>query len=155
MIPLLSLEFLFTYASRIPIVKDVPFFQHYGAEFQWKMEAPVIEQSLMFGTLVMFYMQLSLYMVGRDAPKESYLIGFFRKRILDPRFSNLWKIAFYATRYIQSIALALMFVHGLRDLYTVQNLGFMIFFVIYTAYEELYRKTSVLLIIFISIFIVG
>jgi hypothetical protein len=83
------------------------------------------------------------------------LISFFRKRITDPRFSNMWKLVFFGTRYIQSFGLALMFVHGLRDLYTVQNLGFMIFFVVYTAYEELYRRTSVLLIIFISIFIVG
>lgn len=83
------------------------------------------------------------------------MISFFRKRITDPRFSNMWKLVFFGTRYIQSFGLALMFVHGLRDLYTVQNLGFMIFFVVYTAYEELYRRTSVLLIIFISIFIVG
>lgn len=109
----------------------------------------------MFGTLVVFYMQLSCYFVSKDVVGESYLIAFFRKRITDPRFSNLWKIAFFGTRYIQSLALLLMFIHGLRDLYTVQNLGFMICFVVYTAYEELYRRTSVLLIIFISIFIVG
>jgi hypothetical protein len=56
MIPLLSLEFMLTYACRIPIVKDVEFFKHYGTEFQWKMKTPVLEQSLMFFTLVMFYM---------------------------------------------------------------------------------------------------
>lgn len=48
-----------------------------------------------------------------------------------------------------------MFIYGLRDLNTVQNLGFMIFFVVFTAYEKLYRRTSVLLVLFISIFIVG
>lgn len=113
MIPLLSLEFLFTYASRIPIVKDVEPFLTYGQKFKWEMKNPVLEQSLMFGTLVMFYMQLSCYFVSRDVAEESYLMEFFRKRITDPRFSNTWKVVFFATRYIQSLALLLMFIYGL------------------------------------------
>lgn len=36
-----------------------------------------------------------------------------------------------------------------------KNLGYMLFFCFYTAYEGLYRKTCTLLIIFISIFIIG
>lgn len=46
-----------------------------------------------------------------------------------------------------------MFLKGISNINNIKNLGFMIFFVVYTAYEEIYRKTSVLLIIFISFFI--
>jgi hypothetical protein len=51
--------------------------------------------------------------------------------------------------------LLLVFVYGLKNLYTVKNLGFMVFFVVYTAYEWLYRKTGVILILFTSFFIVA
>jgi hypothetical protein len=37
----------------------------------------------------------------------------------------------------------------------MRNLGFMLFFVFYTASEYLYRKTSKLLVLFISFFIIG
>lgn len=51
--------------------------------------------------------------------------------------------------------LLLVFLYGLKNLYTVKNLGFMVFFVVYTAYEWLYRKTGVILILFVSFFIVA
>jgi hypothetical protein len=37
----------------------------------------------------------------------------------------------------------------------MKNLGYMFFFLIYTAFEELFRKTAVVLIIFNSSFILG
>jgi hypothetical protein len=37
----------------------------------------------------------------------------------------------------------------------MQNLGYMAFFIIYTAYEWIYRKTGKMLIFFISFFILG
>jgi len=51
--------------------------------------------------------------------------------------------------------LATLFLNGIGNINSVKNLGFMIFFVVYTAYEEIYRRTSNLLIIFISFFILA
>ena len=41
------------------------------------------------------------------------------------------------------------------DLNRLRNLGFMLFFVVYTASEYLYRKTSKILVVFIAFFICG
>jgi hypothetical protein len=56
-------------------------------------------------------------------------------------------------RYIQSIVLMFLFLNGITNINNMKNLGFMIFFVVYTAYVDIYRKTSALLILFISFFI--
>jgi hypothetical protein len=42
---------------------------------------------------------------------------------------------------------------GLSALDQYKSLGFMVFFIIYTAYESVYRKTGILLIYWISFFI--
>lgn len=47
-----------------------------------------------------FYMHLSCYVLAREQAKEVYLIEFFRKRITEQRFSNLWKLAFLGTKYV-------------------------------------------------------
>jgi len=62
---------------------------------------------------------------------------------------------FFFVRHIQSVTLLTLFLIGIADFNNLQNLGFMIFFVIYTAYEEVYRRTSKLLILFIGFFILG
>lgn len=41
----------------------------------------------------------------------------------------------------------------MTNLKSLRNLGYMVFFVVYTAYENIYRKTSKLLILFMSFFI--
>jgi hypothetical protein len=48
-----------------------------------------------------------------------------------------------------------IFARGIQRPDTLHNLGFILFFVVYTAYNELYKKTSVLLILFTSFFILG
>lgn len=48
-----------------------------------------------------------------------------------------------------------LFINGSEKLNRAKNLGFMIFFVMYTANEQLYRKTGWVLILFISFFIFG
>jgi hypothetical protein len=57
--------------------------------------------------------------------------------------------------YIQIIVLVILFGRGVQNPDTLHNLGFILFFVVYTAYIKVYRKTSVLLILFIGFFILG
>lgn len=51
--------------------------------------------------------------------------------------------------------LVILFINGAGQLNNLRNLGFMIFFIVYSASEEAYRKTSSLLVIFLSYFILG
>ena len=67
----------------------------------------------------------------------------------------MWKLLFFFLKYIQSIVLITLFVQGSDNLNHLKNLGFMIFFVMYTASEKLYRSTSVVLTIFIAFFLFG
>jgi len=41
----------------------------------------------------------------------------------------------------------------MKNLNSVQNLSYMAFFVIYTAYEEIYRRTSLILVTFVAVII--
>jgi len=80
---------------------------------------------------------------------------FFIKRIREPKYSKMWKLVFVSLKYIHVIVLGLLFAYGCSNLNNFKNLGYMLFFCFYTAYETLYRKTCWILIVFISIFIVG
>ena len=51
--------------------------------------------------------------------------------------------------------LMFLFIRGFSSsINNLQNLGYMIFFVVYTAYENIYRKTSKLLCLFTAFFII-
>jgi hypothetical protein len=68
--------------------------------------------------------------------------------------SIFWKFLFYALKYIQTFVLVGIFLNA-KNVNTLRNLGFMMFFVIYTASEYLYRHTSRIMILFTSLFIFG
>jgi hypothetical protein len=79
----------------------------------------------------------------------------FESKIVDPKSSNLWKFVFFGLKNIQTVVLIILFINGSDHINNLENLGYMLFFVIYTTYEKLYRKTSKLLTIFISFIIFG
>ena len=62
---------------------------------------------------------------------------------------------FLATRHAHSFLLFFLFVRGFSNLNNVLNLGYLIFFAVYTAYENVYRKSSVILVLFVGGKIVG
>jgi len=111
----------------------------------------------MFVTLILFWMMISCYKICQDASKNSQhsMLSFMKKRLTDPRYSSTWKLVFFGMRYVQAIVLLLLFYSGMEKINNFQNLGFMLFFLLFTAYEDLYRRFGFLLSIFISIFIVG
>jgi len=110
----------------------------------------------MFLTVACFFMMLScLRILEQDKTGDGMgLVLFFRKRLTDPRFSDWWKVVFFCLKYIQTVLLMILFLKGISNINNVQNLGYMLFFVVYTAYEEAYRRTSILLIIFNASFII-
>ncbi len=66
-----------------------------------------------------------------------------------------WKFIFFMMKYLHIFALICLFINGAENLNSFRNLGFMMFFIVYTTNEWLYRKTSSILSIFISFFIIG
>jgi hypothetical protein len=48
-----------------------------------------------------------------------------------------------------------LFVRGFSNLNNILNLGYLIFFAVYTAYENIYRKTSLILVLFVGQKIIG
>lgn len=120
------------------------------------MYKPTVEQFLMFSVIICFCMMIScIYFVEKQENKsiKSKALDFFRKRTTKPGYSKVWKLIFWSTKYAQSILLLYLFANGFEDLNNVKNLGYMIFFVLFTAYERLYRKTSLSLVLFVGFFI--
>jgi hypothetical protein len=68
-------------------------------------------------------------------------VRIFNEKIRDKNSNIMYNVMFFVLRHVQSIVLLALFVRGREDLNSLRNLGFMIFFVVYTASEALYRKT--------------
>lgn len=77
------------------------------------------------------------------------------KKIQSPNASVGYKFAYFILKYIHTLVLVILFIQGSGKLNSARSLGFMLFFVVYTAYPGTYRSTSFLLIIFISYFILA
>lgn len=154
MIPVLSLEFIFIYSSNVPKIKDTAFFQSFGKFFRFNMAKPLLEQFLMLITLMTFYFMIAAYIKRVDNVKtENRLIRFFKDKIKNKKVGWIW--VFFSLRWIHVIILISLFIKGILNLNCINNLGYMGFFAIYTAYEDIYRKTGRILILFSSIFILG
>ena len=155
MLPIIFIQFMMVYGIRLPVIKDRPFFKNYGNIYIWDMASETIEQSLMYCVLLCFFMFPSCYAMISLGNSKNKLLAFFETRCLEPKYSNKWKYIFFSMRYIQSLMLGFLFFRGFStSINNLQNLGYMIFFVIYTAYEKLYRQTSWLLCLFTAFFII-
>lgn len=80
---------------------------------------------------------------------------FFKSRIEDKNASLIWSMLYLGMRHLQVLVLVCLYVNGSNKLNSARNLGFMVFFTVYTASEWLYRRTNVALTVFISFFIFG
>ena len=110
---------------------------------------------MFFVILIGFYLTASCFKLGNDENQNEILVKFIFDKINSQDTSLFWKILFFLLKYIQTIALIAIFINVSDKLNKLRNLGFMLFFVAYTASEYLYRKTSKLLVLFIAFFIGG
>lgn len=150
-LPLMLWEFIFVYAIKIPIVQETKFVKFLGQYYVWDMKSELLERLLMFTTLSIFSMQISSYYFRLSLPKnENYAFKFFNSRCLDPQYSIMYKFAFLCLKHVQALVLFVLFYSGTGEINTFKNLSFMIFFVIFTAYEDFYRKYNKLLTLFVS-----
>jgi len=116
------------------------------------MEDRMGEQFFFYITLATFIMMpYCLNALHNENRKENKLLDFFTLRIKNAKYWNtLWIIEFQFCKYIQLTLLCFLFYNGMKNLNSVQNLSYMAFFVIYTAYEEIYRRTSLILVTFVA-----
>jgi hypothetical protein len=88
-----------------------------------------------------------------DAQRENGMLVFFRTRIIAKKLTWVW--IFLASRYVQIFVLVYFFWRGIKRINAFNNLGYLFFFVLYTAYQDIYRHTGFILVIFVSFFIVS
>lgn len=153
MLPAYTSEFFFIYGNRIAYVRESAFFQNYGGEFNWELRYPVLEQFLYYSIMTNFFMMISAMYVCVSFDQNERLISRFVKAVQNPRGSPLWIMFFYVAKYSHSLVLFCLLVRGLHKVDHFLNLGYILFFVVYTANEGFYRKSSRLLTVFISFFI--
>lgn len=109
------------------------------------------EQVLFYVTLATFITMPYCLNAIHNNKKENKLLNFFTLRIKNHKYYNtLWIAVFQFLKYIQLTLLCFLFYNGMKNLNSIQNLAYMAFFVIYTAYEEIYRQTSKILVIFVA-----
>ena len=152
MIPVYTLEFCVVYAMRIPVVRNEQFISQFSPYFNFKYRWPVLEQLLYFSILACFYMSVSCFKLAFTHNQDEGMKSYFFKRCKD---STVYKFLFFFLKHIQTLVLICLFINGAQNLNHFRNLGFMFFFVIYTANMELYRQTSKALVLFVAFFIVG
>jgi len=152
MIPVYTLEFCVVYAMRIPVVRDEQFISQFAPYFDFKYHLPVLEQLLYFSILACFYMSVSCFKLAFTHNQDKGMKSYFFKRC---RESTVYKFLFFFLKHIQTLVLICLFANGAQNLNHFRNLGFMLFFVVYTASMAFYRKTSKALVLFVAFFIVG
>lgn len=152
MIPVYTLEFCVVYAMRIPVVCNEQFISQFAPYFNFKYHMPVLEQLLYFSILACFYMSVSCFKLAFTHNQDKGMKSYFFKRCRD---STVYKFLFFFLKHIQTLVLICLFINGAQNLNHFRNLGFMLFFVVYTASMDLYRKTSKALVLFVAFFIVG
>ena len=76
------------------------------------------------------------------------------ERMKSEHTSVLWKFAFFGIKFLHMLALLTLFIVGSVEI-NLYHLGLLFFFIFYISSQALYRKTSMLLVIFASFFIWG
>lgn len=100
-------------------------------------------------------MGISCYWLTYEHDQNNLLIDLFIDKVTNKFAPIYWKFLFFILKYIHALVLFILFWRGSDNLNHAKNLGFMVFFIIYSASEYVYRKTSKLLVIFMVFFISG
>jgi hypothetical protein len=125
-------------------------------EYHFVAVSPFWELMLMFSILVMLglmvparlrYMSYGQQHSGGDMVKDLIV-----RKIKSSDSLVLWKMGFIFMLSMHNVIIFFMLFAG-NQKFNLFQLGFMFFFVAYSASEFLYQKTSILLPIFISFFI--
>jgi len=83
-----------------------------------------------------------------EVDQNRYLKAIYYDKVFHPSSSKIWKLSFYFLKNVQLIVLFLMFMIGLRTPNTLPHLAFMMFFVVFLTFERIYRKASIIMVVF-------
>lgn len=108
-----------------------------------------------FVVLILIFMTISCLKLTYNQDQTEYVKNNFFSLIQKEKGAMFWKFLWFFFKHIQTLILVIIFLKGASNINTLKNLGFMIFFVLYTTSEYLYRKTSRILILFTAFFILG
>jgi hypothetical protein len=100
-------------------------------------------------------MCISSFWLSYEHDQNNILVNFFIDKVTNKYASIVWKFLFFILKYIHGLVLLILVWRGSNNLNHFKNLGCLIFFIIYSASEYIYRKTSNLLVIFMVFFIGG
>jgi len=163
MIPFYSMMFMIVYLKRIKVLEaTMKVFCHDKRLFDFDFKHPVLEQTLYYTVLSIFFVMISAIkstIVDKDDPNSTndYFINIYKNKLKSKHSSMLWKYSFKVLKNIQKLVFILLFLLGtsnMKELDSLTSLGFIFLFAVYITWEDLYRKTTMLPLIFMSLFIV-
>lgn len=153
MLPTMVIEYFLIYIANIPNSKEAVFIPQLLPydHLYFKLLHPQYELVFIYIVIIMFCMMIS----GRKQllKKAHNLKDYLVRKMKNPNSSVFWKFLFYFMQYVHIVVLAFLLYMGMKE--SFQSIGYMLFFIIYSSSNTLYRKTNVLLIIFTSFFIWG
>lgn len=159
-LPLVCLEFSLIYISRINSYAFSKIFQvWFFGNYEFQPVNSFWELTLMFSILILLglmyparqrFLAYERHHKGSDMQKDLIV-----SKIQDKHSSILWNIMFICILEMHNLVIFLMLFATGSETFNLFQLGFMLFFVVYSASEWVYRKTSIVLPIFIGFFIMG
>jgi hypothetical protein len=153
LLPIYIWEVMVVYMMSTPWVKNLEFFHKSKVYFVDEMENPIAEQCLYFFILCNLAFCVSCLFLSFRFDQDEELINFWKEKIKNKRI--FWMMLYLCLGHLHVIILLILLLESITSLNNLENIGFMVFFVVYAASETIYRKTSFLLVIFISFFILG
>lgn len=158
-LPLCLFQFLLVYVCNIEFFKDskiftLPLFEEYKFEFH----NYVVELSFIYGNLMLVALMIPakcrLDEFRKAHPEKDMGMQFFIQKVTANE-NIIWCFLVMFLLNLHTIVLFLLVYIGYSDDFTLFQLISMFFFVFYSASDFFFRKTSILLPIFISVFILG
>jgi len=154
--PIVIAEFVVLYLSNIPNFADTAFFDKtFMNQYKMQMKTPTLELAFMFSgvlftsLMIPAFINLRAYAKATEVDKSQ---TFLTARIMSNEYSTFWKFLTIFLLNLHTYVLFTMLFIGASS-FDMFQLGCMFFFITYTASEWLFRKTSILLPIFVSFFI--
>ena len=147
--PVYTFEFWMTYLGRIHFVTQHKWYQKLGgSSFDFQLRHPLAEQLLYFCILSLFWLMISCTYLSISIDQNKYLKAVYYEKILHPKASRKWKFSFVFFRYIHLGVLLAMFLNGMQRIDCLENLTYILFFVIFLTFDKIYRKFSIIMVIF-------
>jgi hypothetical protein len=121
-----------------------------GFYFDWELFHPTLEQMLYFIIMTIFWMMFGFIYNTYESTQDQYIFELFQAKIKDKKSSMIWKFLYFILKRIHWFVLLILFYMGSLNINHFANMMFIIFFVAFSTYPDLYRRYSWVLSFFVS-----